>query len=155
VRLQFYAPKRLARRVLSPHADRTPSLRDRHIQIIQEKGQRGWQKEVGYGKRSLVETAMFRYKTLIGPALRARTLTAQKTEARLVRSAHNVPLGRFIDQVTASLFRRLLWSKVSEPIGCRHTPVHEEVAAGNKCRVRTHEECADRCHFVGGSSAFG
>jgi hypothetical protein len=32
---------------------------------------------------------MFRYKTLIGPALRARTLTAQKTEARLARSAIN------------------------------------------------------------------
>jgi hypothetical protein len=44
---------------------------------------RGWQKAVGYGKRSLVETAMFRYKTLIGPTLRARTLTRQKTEARL------------------------------------------------------------------------
>jgi hypothetical protein len=38
---------------------------------------------VGYGKRSLGETAMFRYKTRIGPTLRARTLTRQKTEARL------------------------------------------------------------------------
>src|SRR3954447_7002641 len=57
-----------------------PSLRDRHIQMIQEKGRRGWQKAVGYGKRSLVETAMFRYKTLIGPTLRARTLAGQKTE---------------------------------------------------------------------------
>jgi transposase len=75
--------------VLSPHADLMPSLRDRHIQIIQEKGQRGWQKAVGYGKRSLVETAMFRYKTLIGPTLRARTLTAQKTEARVACSAIN------------------------------------------------------------------
>ena len=38
-----------------------------HIQMIQEKGRRGWEKAVGYGQRSLVETAMFRYKTLIGP----------------------------------------------------------------------------------------
>jgi hypothetical protein len=30
-----------------------------------------------------VETAMFRYKTLIGPALRARTLATQKTETRI------------------------------------------------------------------------
>jgi hypothetical protein len=29
---------------------------------------------------------MFRYKTLIGPTLRARTLAAQKTEARLACS---------------------------------------------------------------------
>jgi hypothetical protein len=45
-----------------------------HIQTIQEKGRLGWQKAVGYGKRSLVETGMFRYKTLIGPTLRARKL---------------------------------------------------------------------------------
>jgi hypothetical protein len=60
-----------------------PTPRDRHIHLIQEKGRRGWQKAVGYGRRSLVETAMFRYKTLIGPTLRARTLTRQKTEARM------------------------------------------------------------------------
>jgi hypothetical protein len=53
--------------VLSPTTDIVPSLRDRHIQTIQEKGRRSWQKAVGYGKRALVETAMFRYKTLIGP----------------------------------------------------------------------------------------
>jgi hypothetical protein len=75
--------------VLSPTADTAPSRRDRHIQVIQEKGRRGWQKAVGYGKRSLVETAMFRYKTLIGPTLRARTLPAQKTEARVACSAMN------------------------------------------------------------------
>jgi hypothetical protein len=50
--------------VLSPTTDTAPSRRDRHIQIIQEKGRTGWQKAVGYGKRALVETAMFRYKAL-------------------------------------------------------------------------------------------
>jgi hypothetical protein len=44
---------------------------------------------VGYGKRSLVETAMFRYKTLIGPTLRARTLPAQRTEAHVACSVIN------------------------------------------------------------------
>jgi Transposase DDE domain len=72
--------------VLSPVADTRPSPHDRHIQMIQEKGLWGGQKAVGYGKRSLVETAMFRYKTLIGPTLRARTLAAQKTEARVACS---------------------------------------------------------------------
>jgi hypothetical protein len=42
----------------------------------------GWQKAVGYGRRALGETAMFRYKALIGPGLRARSLPAQKSEAR-------------------------------------------------------------------------
>jgi hypothetical protein len=66
-----------------------PRRRDRHIQIIQEKGRLGWQKAVGYGKRSLVETGMFRYQTLIGPTLRARELAAQRVEARVARSVIN------------------------------------------------------------------
>ena len=37
---------------------------------------------VRYGGRSLGETAMFRYKAVIGRGLRARSLPAQKTEAR-------------------------------------------------------------------------
>jgi Transposase DDE domain len=63
-------------------ANTTPSQRDRHIALIREKGRIGWQKAVGYGRRSLGETAMFRYKALIGPGLRARSLPAQKSEAR-------------------------------------------------------------------------
>jgi Transposase DDE domain len=66
-----------------------PSLRDRHIQTIQEKGRGGWERAVGYGKRSLVETAMFRYKTLIGPTLRARKFVAQQVEARVASSVIN------------------------------------------------------------------
>ena len=66
-----------------------PSLRDQHIQMIQEKGRRSWEKAVGYGKRSLVETAMFRYKTLIGPRLRARTLATQKVEAKMACAVIN------------------------------------------------------------------
>jgi hypothetical protein len=66
-----------------------PSLRDQHLELIQEKGRRGWQKAVGYGRRALVETAMFRYKTLIGPALRARKFAAQKVESRVASSVIN------------------------------------------------------------------
>ena len=86
--------------VLRPTAGTAPSLRDRHIQTIQEKGRRGWQRAVDYERRSLVETAMFRYKALIGPTLRARTLTAQKTEARVACSVLNrrTQLGRPISQ---------------------------------------------------------
>jgi transposase len=75
--------------VLGPTTDTAPSLRDQHIQAIQEKGRRAWQKAVGYGKRALVETAMFRYKTLIGPTLRARKLAAQKSEARMACAVMN------------------------------------------------------------------
>jgi hypothetical protein len=69
--------------VPSTNAETTPSQRDQHIALIRDKGRLGWQKAVGYGGRSLGETAMFRYKTLIGPGLRARSLPAQKSEARV------------------------------------------------------------------------
>jgi hypothetical protein len=69
--------------------DTEPSLRDRHIQTIQEKGRRGWERAVRYGQRSLVETALFRYKTLIGPRLRARTFPTQKSEAQMACAVNN------------------------------------------------------------------
>ncbi|WP_207462205.1 IS5 family transposase [Azospirillum sp. SYSU D00513] len=58
---------------------RTP--RDRHIQLINERGRLGWQQAVQYGRRSLGEVAMTRYKQVIGHSLHARTLPAQKVEA--------------------------------------------------------------------------
>ena len=75
--------------VPSTAASTTPSQRDQHIQMIQAKGRMGWQKAVGYGRRSHAETAMFRYKALIGSSLRARTLPAQKTEAKAACSVLN------------------------------------------------------------------
>jgi hypothetical protein len=75
--------------VPSPTAGITPTQRDQHIRMIHDKGRMAWQKAVGYGKRSLGETAMFRYKAIIGRRLRARTLPAQKTEARAACSVLN------------------------------------------------------------------
>src|SRR4051795_1340963 len=69
--------------VPSPAAGSTPTQRDQHIQTIQDKGRLGWQTAVGYGRRALGETAMFRYKAVIGRGLRARAMPAQKTEARV------------------------------------------------------------------------
>lgn len=61
-----------------PTTGTVPSLRDWHIQIIREKSRQGWQRAVGYGQRSLAEMAMFRYKILISPTLRARKFVAQQ-----------------------------------------------------------------------------
>jgi hypothetical protein len=47
------------------------------ITIIAGKGRMAWQTEIGYGRRSQVETAIGRYKHLISPKLRARSLTGQ------------------------------------------------------------------------------
>lgn len=67
--------------VPSETATGAPSQRDRHIRRIAERGRQGWQRDVCYGRRSLGEVAMMRYKQLIGRTLRARTLPAQKVEA--------------------------------------------------------------------------
>jgi transposase len=79
--------------VLSDTAETGPTQRDRHIQMIAEKGRLGWQKAVGYGKRSLVEVAMLRYKTLIGRSLHARILPTQKTEAKVACKVINIMTG--------------------------------------------------------------
>jgi len=55
--------------------------RNRHLLSIQNDGRLKWQRETGYGRRSLVETTMGRYKSLIGPRLRARDFVRQQTEA--------------------------------------------------------------------------
>src|SRR5215218_8858950 len=72
--------------VASPTAGTAPTQRDRHIRMIQDRGRMGWQKAVGYGRRALGESAVFRYKAIIGRGLRARTLPGQKTEARVACS---------------------------------------------------------------------
>ena len=59
------------------------SLRDRHIQLMAKRGGMGCQRATGYGRRNQAETAIFRYKHLIGPNLRTRSLPAQRGEAAI------------------------------------------------------------------------
>lgn len=76
--------------VASEAAGSTPSQRDCHIQLISEHGRLGWQRAVRYGRRSLGEVAMMRYKQLIGRSLRARSLPAQKVEAAVACKVMNI-----------------------------------------------------------------
>ena len=69
--------------VLSAEAEHNPSQRDQHILSIAAQGRLGWQKETNYGQRALVETAMGRYKAIIGPRLRARSFSGQQAEAAI------------------------------------------------------------------------
>jgi hypothetical protein len=57
--------------------------RDRHIAAINADGRMKWQAATDYGKRSLVETAIGRYKSIIGHRLRARSFAAQQTEVAI------------------------------------------------------------------------
>ncbi len=56
-------------------------MRNQHVDVINNHGRMAWQKQTNYGLRALVELAMLRYKTIIGPKLKARELSQQKTEA--------------------------------------------------------------------------
>ncbi len=75
--------------VPSPDADTTPSQRDQHIHMIEDKGRPGWQRAVDCGRRSHAGTATFRYKAPMGNSLRARTLPAQRTETKVGCSVPN------------------------------------------------------------------
>ena len=57
--------------------------RNRHIRSINQIGRRRWHLQSGFTKRSTVENVVYRYKTIIGPDMKARTLAGQRVEARL------------------------------------------------------------------------
>ena len=66
--------------------------RDRAINRINELGAEGrakWKKEIGYHRRSLAETFMFRYKTIVGDRLSARKWQTQVTEVKIKLDAIN------------------------------------------------------------------
>jgi hypothetical protein len=66
--------------VPSRTAEREPTQRDRHLQLIAERGRMGWQKASGYTKRARAETAISRFKRVIGDGLRSRTEERRATE---------------------------------------------------------------------------
>jgi hypothetical protein len=66
-----------------------PGQRDKHIIAIASDGRLRWQAAAGYGKRALIETAIGRYKALIGRRLRARSFAAQQTEVAVGCSVLN------------------------------------------------------------------
>ena len=67
--------------VLGADAVHNPWQRDRHILSIAARGRLGWQEETDNGQRALVETALGRYKAIVGPRLRARSFSGQQVEA--------------------------------------------------------------------------
>jgi hypothetical protein len=72
------------------------NTRDRTIMRVKEIGRRRWKKESGYHRQARVENTFFRYKTIIGPGLRARHPKAQGAEALMACNILNrmIALGR-------------------------------------------------------------
>ena len=55
--------------------------RDENLRSIRKQGRQEWKKQSGYHVRSLVETTMFRLKTIFGDELSARLIETQTTQA--------------------------------------------------------------------------
>ena len=70
------------------------SARDRTIVAVKELGRRRWQKAAGYHRQARVENAFFRYKSIIGAGLRARSPAGQGTEAVLACNLLNQTTAR-------------------------------------------------------------
>jgi hypothetical protein len=75
--------------VIAAGVDPVLSQRDHHIRLIQEQGRATWRRAAQYGERSLIETAIGRYKALIGSRLRARLLPNQQGEVALAAEVLN------------------------------------------------------------------
>ena len=74
--------------IIPPRSTAVPSetaamQRDQHLATIAKYGRIGWQRSSAYSRRSQVETAMYRYKTIIGRRLHARTPSTQRIEAKI------------------------------------------------------------------------
>jgi hypothetical protein len=60
-----------------------PLLRDEAIRAIRSQGRRRWKQEVGYHRRSLAETTVYRVKQTFGDRLKNRRLLTPRSEARI------------------------------------------------------------------------
>jgi hypothetical protein len=76
-------PRKNAKIKQHGHSSQSPLERDEAIRGIRCVGRKQWKKEVGYHRRSLAETAMFRMKCCFGAILKNRELENQRTEAKL------------------------------------------------------------------------
>jgi hypothetical protein len=82
--------------VPSDAAQTAPTMRDRHLQTIAERGRMAWQKASGYNWRALVEADISRFKRIIGDGLRSCTDRRRTTEVTIAVNALNrmLELGR-------------------------------------------------------------
>ena len=82
--------------VPSKTAETEPTRRDRHLQLIAEKGRMESQKASGYNKRARAEATIGRFKRVIGDGLRSRTDERRASEVGVAVHALNrmLELGR-------------------------------------------------------------
>ncbi|NJL38689.1 MAG: IS5 family transposase [Leptolyngbyaceae cyanobacterium RM2_2_4] len=88
-----------AKAVIPPHKDAKvwqhgnrkgkPHQRDENLRYIRKHGRKRWKRDAGYHRRSIAETAMFRFKTIFGGHLSARKFNNQAVELFIKCAALN------------------------------------------------------------------
>lgn len=73
-------PRRDAKIWQHGNSSQPPLVRDKNLRQIRQVGRKRWKKDSGYHRRSLVETTMFRFKTIFGGQLSARRLETQQAQ---------------------------------------------------------------------------
>lgn len=58
-------------------------IRDENLRAIRQHGRQAWKHASGYHRRSLAETAMSRFKRILGPTIAARTFAGQAAEIQV------------------------------------------------------------------------
>ena len=76
-------PQRNAKIKQHGNSSGRPLSRDVAIRAIRRRGRRRWKEDIGYHRRSLSETAMYRMKCCFGDHLKNRLIKNQRTETRL------------------------------------------------------------------------
>ena len=76
-------PPRMQAALFSVDYNQNPTKRDHNILFAEQYGKYRWQDYSDYNLRALAETAMFRYKTIIGDKLYSRKFASQKVETKI------------------------------------------------------------------------
>ncbi len=102
----------------SDTAETAPTQRDRHLQHSAEHGRMAWQKASAYTTRARAETAISRFKQVIGNGLRSRTDDRRATEVAV--AVHAALMGwtprrhlRAKVEVLISHLRRRPWDRLA------------------------------------------
>jgi len=82
-------PRRNAKIWQHGNCHQEPLPRDQNLRLIRRHGRKKWKRLVNYHRRSLAETAVFRFKIIFGNSLFSRTFSRQITEARIKVNALN------------------------------------------------------------------
>jgi hypothetical protein len=76
-------PRKNAKIAQHGNSAEEPLERDECLRQIRRDGRKAWKESIGYHRRSLAETAMYRLKSSFGDQLKNRKLPNQKTEVAL------------------------------------------------------------------------